>query len=57
MYYRNPKQCREHWMNHLDPVKLHTSWTTDEDTILMLTVKKNGKKWSAVVKKLGNTRT
>jgi hypothetical protein len=44
-------------MNHLDPVKLHTGWTKDEDITLMLTIKNSGKKWSLVVKKLRNTRT
>jgi len=44
-------------MNHLDPLKVHTGWTTEEDITLMTTVKEEGKKWSMVVKKLGNTRT
>lgn len=44
-------------MNHLDPLKVHTGWTTLEDITLMTTVKEEGKKWSMVVKKLGNTRT
>jgi myb proto-oncogene protein len=56
-YYRNPKQCREQWMNYLDPRKLHSEWTEEEDLTLLTTVRSSGKKWSQVAKKLLNTRT
>lgn len=44
-------------MNHLDPVKLHSEWTHQEDLTLLSTVRAHGKKWSLVVRKLENTRT
>jgi hypothetical protein len=39
-------------MNHLDPRKLHSEWTEEEDLILLTTVRSSGKKWAKVVKKL-----
>lgn len=44
-------------MNHLDPLKLHSEWTPNEDLTLLTTVSASGKKWSLVVRKLHNTRT
>lgn len=56
-FYRNPKQCREHWMNHLDPAKRHSEWTPSEDLILLNTVRTTGRKWSQAVRHLSHTRT
>ena len=56
-YFRTPKQCREQWINHLDPSKRRTSWTTLEDYELIQSIIKNGKKWSKVAKDLGEKRT
>ncbi len=25
-YFRTGKQCREHWINHLDPTPVKTDW-------------------------------
>jgi len=56
-YFRTPKQCREHWINHLDPTKIRSEWTTIEDYELINTILRTGKKWSKVAKELGNRRT
>lgn len=28
------KQCRERWLNHLDPAVKKTGWTSDEDEVI-----------------------
>lgn len=28
-YFRTPKQCRERWLNHLDPSKMKKYWTEE----------------------------
>jgi transcriptional activator Myb len=56
-FFRNPKQCRERWMNHLDPKKVHSEWTAMEDLVMLTTIKKKGKRWSLAVKELNHTRT
>lgn len=56
-FFRNPKQCRERWMNHLDPEKVRTEWTVTEDLVLLNAIKKKGKRWSLAVKELKHTRT
>lgn len=44
-------------MNHLDPSKRKTEWTTAEDLVLLESVQLRGKKWSLAVRQLGHTRT
>ena len=56
-YFRTAKQCREYWINHLDPVPVRRNWTALEDFNLIEAVKELGKKWSKVSKKLGGKRT
>lgn len=56
-YFRTPKQCRERWMNHLDPLKLKSKWTINEDFSLIDLVLKEGKKWAMIAKTMGNIRT
>lgn len=51
-YFRTPKQCRERWLNHLDPSKMKKYWLEEEDYVLIEYVKENGKKWAAISKKL-----
>lgn len=45
---RNGKQCRERWVNHLDPSLKHDEWTTDEDKILFEQYKIYGSKWASI---------
>jgi hypothetical protein len=41
-------QCRERWLNHLDPELKHGAWTDDEDRILILKQAELGNKWSKI---------
>jgi hypothetical protein len=45
---RIPKQCRERWHNHLSPDVLKTTWTAEEDKIIIECHKKWGNKWSKI---------
>ena len=56
-YFRTPKQCREQWINHLDPSKVRTVWTVVEDYEMIQAILNINKKWSLVAKELGNKRT
>jgi hypothetical protein len=42
------KQCRERWVNSLDPDLLHRPWTADEDQILIEHQKLWGNKWAKI---------
>lgn len=55
-YYRNPKQCRERWLNHDDPNKKKGDWTAEECLKLFNFIKNKGKKWAILVKELGGSR-
>jgi hypothetical protein len=44
-------------LNYLDPNKKKTGWEHAEDLILLKTISNYGKKWSAAVRMLKNTRT
>lgn len=56
-FFRLGKQCRERWLNHLDHSISHERWTQQEDQILIRHVVCCGKKWSKIMKVLGNHRT
>ena len=45
---RNSKQCRERWLNHLDPGLTKGPWTPQEDHVIFETQKKVGSKWSCI---------
>lgn len=49
---RNAKQCRERWVNHLDPAVNKTQWSAEEDAILVVAHKELGNKWSDIAKRL-----
>jgi hypothetical protein len=42
------KQCRERWVNSLDPELARKSWTEDEDRILIEHQKSWGNKWAKI---------
>ena len=46
MRNRNSKQCRERWLNHLDPGILRTEWSTDEDEQLHSLHTEMGNQWT-----------
>lgn len=50
--FRQSKQCRERWTNHLDPSLKKGSWLNKEDVILLKEFLVKGKKWSEIAKKL-----
>lgn len=51
--FRQGKQCRERWINHLDPHIKKGAWTEEEDVALLTLFLERGKKWAEIAKKLG----
>jgi hypothetical protein len=49
---RIAKQCRERWLNHLDPRIKRTTWTAVEDRIIMEAIRKIGTKWADIARLL-----
>jgi hypothetical protein len=49
---RSPKQCRERWMNHLNPSLVSTPWSREEDFLIFDNVQRIGAKWSLLSKLL-----
>ncbi|CAD6972178.1 unnamed protein product [Tilletia controversa] len=49
---RTGKQCRERWHNHVDPTINKTSFTPEEDAIIMNMYDKIGSKWAEMSKVL-----
>ena len=47
---RTPKQCRERWINHLDPSIKKGNWEPEEDEIILKTQNTLGNKWSMISK-------
>jgi Myb-like DNA-binding domain len=44
---RDSKQCRDRYLNHLDPQAIHnkSAWSEEEDRILLKFIKKHGTRW------------
>jgi hypothetical protein len=57
LHFKTPKQCREHWFNHLNNDIKKGGWTIDEDLTILNFVSKNGRHWSQLIEHLGRTRT
>lgn len=49
MQSRTGKQCRERYMNHLDPSIKKSAWTRDEDNLIRTMHEKLGSQWSQYV--------
>jgi myb proto-oncogene protein len=49
---RNGKQCRERWVNHLDPDISKEPWSKAEEDALIAAHEKMGSKWSEMTKLL-----
>eukprot|EP00040_Diaphanoeca_grandis_P005055 m.31155 g.31155 ORF g.31155 m.31155 type:complete len:593 (+) comp16407_c0_seq1:598-2376(+) len=49
---RTGKQCRERWINQLDPHISKEPWTTDEDILLCQSRETMGNKWAEIAKLL-----
>jgi hypothetical protein len=48
MHGRLGKQCRERWVNSLDPDLVHRPWSEEEDLILIERQKAWGNKWAKI---------
>mmetsp|Transcript_2897 Transcript_2897/g.3667 ORF Transcript_2897/g.3667 Transcript_2897/m.3667 type:complete len:242 (+) Transcript_2897:509-1234(+) len=49
---RSAKQCRERWMNHLDPQVKKSEWTPEEDSSLIELTKKYPKQWAKISREI-----
>ena len=52
MQYRSGKQCRERYINQLDPLIKKSMWTYEEDAIIIRLHNQYGKKWSKFMDQL-----
>ncbi|EFJ15461.1 hypothetical protein SELMODRAFT_118412 [Selaginella moellendorffii] len=52
MANRSGKQCRERWVNHLQPDIRKEGWTKEEEELLVQAHSYFGNKWSAIAKML-----
>ena len=49
---RNAKQCREHWINGLNPIAKKGGWTNEEDCLLFKNYSKFGNRWAKIASEL-----
>ena len=49
---RNSKQCRERWLNHLNPKVRKGEWSAKEEEIFLSAHRKLGNAWSEIAKLL-----
>jgi Myb-like DNA-binding domain len=49
---RQGKQCRERFVNHLDPDLKKGEWTDNEESILIAMHEQHGNRWAAIAKQL-----
>lgn len=47
---RTPKQCRDRWVNQLDPKLCSDTWSIKEEALLVEKYKVLGKKWSKIAR-------
>jgi hypothetical protein len=47
---RNSRQCRERWLNYLNPALNTNAWTADEDALLKQTYAAIGPRWVCLTK-------
>lgn len=47
---RNPRQCRERWINYVNPTIRKKPWTPEEDELLREKFQEMGPKWRLIVK-------
>lgn len=49
---RNSKQCRERWINYLDPKNLRTRFSQEEDEKLLSLHAQLGNRWAQISRQL-----
>lgn len=49
---RSCKQCRERWINHLDPDVKKSEWTQDEDVMLLRFYETMPSKWAKIARQI-----
>jgi hypothetical protein len=54
---RTGKQCRERWIDHLDPAVNKGPWTKEEDRKIVKLHREYGNQWMRIVQELGTNRT
>jgi hypothetical protein len=54
---RTPQQCREKWLNTLNPHINKQEWTAKDDIDLIGLIEREGRKWSFIAKNLSKVRT
>ena len=52
MPVRTGKQCRERFVNHLDPELKKGEWTDDEEAVLIALHEHHGNRWANIAKQL-----
>lgn len=52
MEFRTGKQCRERYINHLDPDMKKTPWTDEENNVIRAMFPTHGTKWSQYISAL-----
>ncbi|KAH8926345.1 hypothetical protein BT69DRAFT_1348091, partial [Atractiella rhizophila] len=50
--FRDAKQCRERFVNHLSPRVIKRPWTTEEDLEILRLQRKYGNRWSKISREL-----
>lgn len=48
MVGRTPRQCRERYMNYLDPRLVKSEWTREEDNLILNEYNKIGNRWQRI---------
>jgi hypothetical protein len=48
MKNRTPRQCRDRWVDYLDPEVSHSLWTPEEDKLLLECFQRYGNKWRKI---------
>jgi hypothetical protein len=52
-----PKQCRERWLNHLNPNNTKGPWSLQDDKVLVKLKGEYGKRWALIRQHLSSSRT